>query len=96
MVICLSHLGFSYPNNKLSDCVIAKETEHIDLIIGGHTHTFLTTPHVEKNKLGKGVIINQVGWGGAFLGKLQFNFDSKMNAKLSNVHTVISVKQTIG
>ena len=40
MVICLSHLGYDYDYNKVSDKVLAKESEGIDLIIGGHTHTF--------------------------------------------------------
>ena len=50
LVICLSHLGFSYKNepNKISDLVFAKKTKDIDLIIGGHTHTFLDKPVVEK------------------------------------------------
>ena len=42
LVICLSHLGFSYKNEpyKVSDLELAKKTKNIDLIIGGHTHTF--------------------------------------------------------
>lgn len=42
LVICLSHLGFMYKNNpdKVCDITLAKSTRNIDLIIGGHTHTF--------------------------------------------------------
>lgn len=96
MVICLSHLGYQYSSNKISDCVLAKETEHIDLIIGGHTHTFLDQPALLKNAIGKEVIVNQVGWAGIRLGKLDFVFDSKKNTKLANAQTVILGKQTIG
>jgi 5'-nucleotidase len=96
MVICLSHLGYTYNINKVSDCILAKETEYIDLIIGGHTHTFLDQPVTVKNKSGGDVIINQVGWGGVRLGKLNFVFDSKKNTKLTNAQTVILRKQTIG
>ncbi|PSK91026.1 bifunctional metallophosphatase/5'-nucleotidase [Taibaiella chishuiensis] len=96
MVICLSHLGYEYKSDKISDCVLAANTEHIDLIIGGHTHTFLDKPTLIKNKAGKEVIINQVGWAGIRLGKLDFVFDSKKSAKLSNAQTVILRKQTIG
>jgi 5'-nucleotidase len=96
LVICLSHLGYQYNSNKVSDCVLAKETSYIDLIIGGHTHTFLDQPTLIKNKLGKDVIINQVGWAGVRLGKLDFVFDSKKNTKLANAQTVILGKQTIG
>jgi len=96
LVVCLSHLGFQYNGNKVSDCIIAQETEYIDLIIGGHTHTFLDTPTIIKNKKGSDVIVNQMGWAGIRLGKLNYVFDSKKNARLTNAQTVILTKQTIG
>src|SRR5690606_32981590 len=46
LVICLSHLGYKYNNGKISDLVLASKTKDIDLIIGGHTHTFLDKPTV--------------------------------------------------
>lgn len=96
MVICLSHLGYEYNYNKVSDLILAKETENIDLIIGGHTHTFLEAPTVIKNRKGKDVAINQVGWAGLRLGRLDFVFDSKKSSKLSNAQSVIIRKQTRG
>lgn len=94
MVICLSHLGYSYNYRKVSDLILAKETEHIDLIIGGHTHTFLDSPTVMKNRVGKEIVINQVGWAGIRLGRLDYTFDSKKNANLMNAQSVILSKQT--
>lgn len=76
LVICLSHLGFKYNSDKISDIVLAQKTENIDLIIGGHTHTFLEKPFVEKNKAGKDVLINQVGCYGIFLGRIDFYLDN--------------------
>ena len=78
LVICLSHLGYSYKNepNKISDIVLAKKTKDIDLIIGGHTHTFLNKPVIEKNSDGKEVIINQVGCHGINLGRIDFYFSN--------------------
>ncbi|MCL9770119.1 metallophosphatase [Flavobacterium sp. HXWNR69] len=72
VVICLSHLGFKYKNepDKPSDIVIAQKTKNIDLIIGGHTHTFLDKPVIEKNIEGKDVLINQVGCFGINLGRI--------------------------
>lgn len=75
LVICLSHLGLRYRDDKVSDMVIAAETSMTDLIIGGHTHTYLEEPLVEKNKLGNPVIVNQAWWGGLVLGKIDFVFD---------------------
>jgi len=78
LVICLSHLGYSYKNepNKISDIVLAKKTKDIDLIIGGHTHTFLNKPVIEKNSEDKEVIINQVGCHGINLGRIDFYFSN--------------------
>lgn len=77
LVVCLSHLGYEYRNEKISDLKLASLTEDIDLIIGGHTHTFLPKPTVAQNKNGKNVLINQVGWAGLNLGRIDFYFDKE-------------------
>ena len=74
LVICLSHLGFKYKSNKLSDMKFAQQTRDIDLIIGGHTHTFLKKPVSQLNLDNKEVLINQVGWAGINIGKIDFHF----------------------
>lgn len=77
LIICLSHLGYYYKNSpdKVSDLVLARKTKDIDLIIGGHTHTFLPKPTIEKNAVGKNVLVNQVGCYGLYLGKVDFYFN---------------------
>jgi 5'-nucleotidase len=96
MVICLSHLGYQYKGeNKVSDEVLAKESENIDLIIGGHTHTFLDNPVGFKNKNGDDVIVNQVGFAGIILGRLDFEFSKFSGKKLAKNHN-ISVSQKTG
>ncbi|MEQ1676069.1 MAG: metallophosphatase [Chitinophagaceae bacterium] len=96
MVICLSHLGYQYKeSDKVSDEVLAKETENIDLIIGGHTHTFLDKPVEYKNKKGDDVIINQVGFAGIILGRLDFEFSKFSGKKLAKNHN-LSVSQKTG
>jgi len=88
LVICLSHLGFKYKSQKISDLRLAKETKNIDLIIGGHTHTFLKKPVISKNLDDKNIIINQVGWGGINIGKIDFVFQQnnyKINLKKSSI-----------
>lgn len=81
LIICLSHLGFEYASDKVSDKVLAQKTKNIHLIIGGHTHTFLEKPYEAKNSEGKMVLINQVGWAGLQLGRLDFEFDKKAFTK---------------
>jgi 5'-nucleotidase len=77
LVICLSHLGYKYQNKKVSDIDLALNSTNIDLIIGAHTHTFLPYPEEYKNAAGKKVIVNQVGWAGIVLGRLDFYFEQK-------------------
>jgi len=81
LVICLSHLGFEYKEKKVSDKIIASETSYTDLIIGGHTHTFLEDAVRVKNAKGEPVIINQVGFGALLLGKIDFIFDRDKKVK---------------
>lgn len=95
LVICLSHLGYKYRNPKrMSDVILAGETESIDLIIGGHTHTFMQKPVIRKNKNGQDVIINQVGWGGMFLGRLDFIFEKNKQLNLVKTNTVLIGEKT--
>lgn len=96
MVICLSHLGNQYKEaDKPSDEILAKESENIDLIIGGHTHTFLDQPQVYKNKNGNDVVVNQVGFAGLILGRLDFEFTKFSGKKLVKNHA-IQVSQKSG
>ena len=88
LIICVSHLGHEYNSNKISDTKLAKLTSDIDLIIGGHTHTFLKEPLITKNKKNKNVIINQVGSGGVYLGRIDFNFT---NSNKSDTNSLLEV-----
>ena len=95
MVICLSHLGYSYTGeNRISDMLLAKDSRNIDLILGGHTHTFLDAPVVVKNKDGDDVIINQVGFAGILLGRLDFEFSKFNPKKMSGAHSISVMKKT--
>lgn len=94
MVICLSHLGFQYRDNKVSDNTLAKETENIDVIIGGHTHTFLDAPVVVKNKKNNDVVINQVGFAGINLGRLDFEFSKFSGKNLSGSSAIRVTKKS--
>lgn len=75
LIICLSHLGYAYRGNAISDKVLAANTKNIDLIIGGHTHTFMDVPEDVKNLDGKITTINQVGFAGINLGRIDYYFE---------------------
>jgi len=74
-VICLSHLGYDYDGEILSDKILAKQTQNIDLIIGGHTHTFLEKAETFSNKIGKPILVNQAGWAALGLGRVDLYFN---------------------
>lgn len=81
MVICLSHLGYSYEHTKVSDISLAPLTRYTDLIVGGHTHSFLPKPTVAKNANGHPILVNQAGWAALSLGKIEFVFDRTKKVK---------------
>lgn len=88
-VICLSHLGYKYKTNKVSDMVLAEQSKDIDLIIGGHTHTFLKEPTQVENAEGRKILVNQVGFGGLYLGRIDVHFSRNKNAKFAKTDTVL-------
>ncbi|MGB4773922.1 MAG: metallophosphoesterase [Daejeonella sp.] len=94
VIICLSHLGYKYNDKKVSDMVLAQNTNYIDLIIGGHTHTFLQKPDSIRNLMGKETLINQVGFAGINLGRIDFIFERSNSKKISyssDLHEVKSI-----
>ncbi len=91
LVICLSHIGYYYRNvpDRVCDLALAKATKNIDLIIGGHTHTFLPKPTIEKNSVGENVLINQVGAYGLYLGKIDFYFEPGKPTKTEGASIIV-------
>ena len=75
VVICLSHLGWEvsdYPDNEL-----IKRTSGIDLILGGHSHTYLETLGYETDKTGRQVPVDHEGKHAVFVGKIQLTLEKK-------------------
>ena len=75
IVICISHLGWEvtdYPDNR----VIAN-TSGIDLVLGGHSHTYLQKLEYVNDRNGRPVAVDQNGKHGAFVGKLTLEIDKK-------------------
>jgi 5'-nucleotidase len=94
MIICLSHLGDRYFDDKISDEILAKECYDIDLIIGGHTHRFFEEPRKYSNRKNGDTVVNQVGWGGIQLGRLDYIFSPTKKKNLLEAHTVVIGKNT--
>jgi 5'-nucleotidase len=84
-VICLSHIGYSFRNdpNRVNDKVLAASSKDIDLILGGHTHTFMREPDLVENKNGEPIMIHQVGWAGIVLGRIDVVFEKNNKKRCS-------------
>jgi 5'-nucleotidase len=89
LVICLSHLGYKYRSKKVSDTLLAQQTKGIDLIVGGHTHSFLKEAVSLENSLGEEVLINQVGFGAIKLGKIDFYLQKSNKKKKINSASIL-------
>jgi 5'-nucleotidase len=92
LVICLSHLGCSYKDDKVSDVVMAKQSKNIDLIFGGHTHTFIDQPYVFRNSDNKQVIVCQEGWAGIKLGRVDYYLVKRTGVKYADAQTIFIEK----
>jgi 5'-nucleotidase len=94
MIICLSHLGDKYEDEKVSDEILSKESYDIDLIIGGHTHKFFETPIKYNNKRQNDVLVNQVGWAGIQLGQLDYEISTYNSTKILSSKTILIANKT--
>jgi len=94
LIVCLSHLGYKSDFGEDCDVDFAKNTKGIDLVIGGHTHTLLETPDRVLNIDGEEVLINQVGWAGIALGRIDFYIDRKNKTRLAS-SKLISVDENL-
>ena len=74
LVIALTHLGYSGYPDQANDVALAKDSENIDIIIGGHSHTFLKTDRVYQNRVGRDVVVVQAGAQGEWVGRFDINF----------------------
>ncbi|MDR1809601.1 MAG: metallophosphoesterase [Prevotella sp.] len=75
LIICLSHIGYDSGKGEPNDITLAESSNNIDLIIGGHSHTYMPQPDIRKNRNGKDVLIFQTGKSGAYIGKIEVEME---------------------
>ena len=73
IVICISHLGWK--DSEYTDEEFLKGVEGCDLVLGGHTHTYMKELEYAPDKTGKQIPVDQNGKYGAFIGKLLLNLE---------------------
>lgn len=96
LVICLSHLGYSYKDTKISDVTLAQQSKNIDLILGAHTHTFLDEPKRFRNRDMEEILVAQTGWAGIRLGRIDYFFERKSRKKSAEGATLKISDYAIG
>lgn len=86
-IICLSHLGYMYEDSRMDDRTIAKQVGGVDLIIGGHTHTFLDSPAEIQNPEGNRTLITQMGHSGVRLGRIDIDVEVYMEKRTKGIRS---------
>ena len=71
LVICISHMGWAA--SEYTDEMVLQQIEGCDLVLGGHTHTYMPALEYAPDKTGKQVPVDQNGKHGAFVGRLVLN-----------------------
>jgi 5'-nucleotidase len=72
LVIALTHIGYTEHNpGDITDPQLVAATRGIDIVVGGHSHTFMEEPDWVPNLDGKKVPIVQTGWMGAYMGEFK-------------------------
>lgn len=71
VVICLSHLGWDEAG--LNDMQMMEHTRNIDLVLGGHSHSYFQTLNYVRNLDGREIPNDQNGKHGIFVGKITLN-----------------------
>lgn len=75
LVICVTHLGWI--TDGVGDQEVIARTRGIDLVLGGHSHTYFKALRYVKNLDGKPIPVDQNGKHGIFIGKMRVRMDRK-------------------
>ena len=78
LVIVLSHLGWLVGlSDSMNDQTFISQTRNIDVVLGGHSHTYFSHPEYVNNLDGKPIICNQMGKNAQWVGTLKLNMQVK-------------------
>lgn len=75
IVVCLSHLGWKLAPEYIDDQVLISSTTGIDIVLGGHSHTYMKEMGWVDNAEGKSIPVDQNGKHGAFVGKITLKLE---------------------
>lgn len=69
VVVCLSHLGWGESPDMDPDFLA--NTTGLDVLLGGHSHSYFDTPRYIKDKRGHEVLVDHQGKNARFLGTIE-------------------------
>ena len=75
LVVCISHLGWNIGGDD--DVLMMKNTRNIDIVLGGHSHSYFKQEKWVKNLDGVSVPNDQNGKSGIFVGRLEVEMKKK-------------------
>ena len=76
VIICISHLGWQDSYEDGDEYLVAG-TRNIDLVLGGHSHTYFDTLRYVRNLDGKEIPVDQNGKHALFVGKMVLDLKKK-------------------
>jgi 5'-nucleotidase len=89
-VVAISHLGYFGHDAEPGDVELAEAVPGIDVIIGGHTHTFLEAPHWVRPATPTACAIMQVGSSGTHLGQVDLTFGVGGTRVAARAHPILA------
>lgn len=75
VIICLSHLGWKIQGTTDDDVI--PQTEGLDLVLGGHSHSYLEQLEYVNDQTGKPVPVDQNGKHAIWVGRIEMELSNK-------------------
>ena len=75
VIICLSHLGWKIQGTTDDDVI--PQTEGLDLVLGGHSHSYLEQLEYVNDRMGKPVPVDQNGKHAIWVGRIEMELSNK-------------------
>lgn len=77
VIICLSHLGWKMMPADEDDSLMVSGARYIDLVLGGHSHSYFEKLEYAIDADGHRVPVDQNGKHGAFVGRIEMLIQNK-------------------
>ena len=74
LVIALTHIGYTEHNvGAITDPLLVSQTRGLDMVVGGHSHSYMSAPDYVPNLDGKKIPVVQAGFAGSYMGEFHIS-----------------------